>query len=565
MLVVCILTIYILLILYPYGQGLFFLFSAKQKKQADVSLALILLVGLMVVTTLASFASLVIRINWEFQVALVIGAALLYIFVLVPHRLFPKISLKNLNLAQKIGLVFLAVSLVIFLYQASLTPANADTGIYHAQAIHWIETYPAVPGLGNLHNRLAYDSSWLVAVAVFSFSFLGGQSFHVLPAVLFFISLVYFYQGINELLAGKFKLSNFLKLGFFLSCFIFIFDQVSSPGTDVPITLLIWFIVSLIVEWIEKKRLIDHDIEVLLLFLLCFFGITLKVSSFPVLILPLVWWVYLLIKKNGRLAWKAALSAVVIILPFVSRNLILSGYPVYPGFPIDLFHFDWAIPLDSVRSESTIIHWFATLPSVQLEDFLNMSLKDQTINWFANQLPRHKAILLCIPLGLGVNLLLYVFKAWREEFKQNWEIIFVYLAVLAGCIFWFFTAPAMRFGYGFLLAAVFLLVFPPIVFLLPRLRWLQRISGWLILIGSVGLVGVMLHSSLKVSNFAQTLIIPADYPGWSSEPCTFGNFDLLCQAGYDSCWYSPFPCAIRGNDSLEMRGDDYRDGFRIVQ
>jgi len=31
-------------------------------------------------------------------------------------------------------------------------PLSYDTGLYHAQNIRWIETYPLVPGLGNLHD-----------------------------------------------------------------------------------------------------------------------------------------------------------------------------------------------------------------------------------------------------------------------------------------------------------------------------------------------------------------------------------------------------------------------------
>jgi len=73
---------------------------------------------------------------------------------------------------------------------------------------------------------------------------------------------------------------------------------------------------------------------------------------------------------------------------------------------------------------------------------------------------------------------------------------------------------------------------------------------------------IMLFLISKGDKISETLFVPAAYPAWSSEPCEFGNFKLLCQAAYDSCWYSPFPCAVRGDPEVEMRGKDYRDGFR---
>lgn len=564
MVIALLVIVYTLFVLYPYGQGVLFFMKKHCKAGVADDLSLVFIVGLMFVTTLASFASLFIRINWEFQIALLTGALLLYIFVVVRQHLYPKINFKNFNLAQKIGAAFLAVCLVVILYQATLASANADTGIYHAQTIHWIESYPAVPGLGNFHNRLAYNSSWLMGSAVFSLPFLSGRSFHLLTAVLFLILAVYFYRGIHALLAGKFQLSNFLRMGFFLASFIFIFDQVSSPGTDAPTTLLIWYLVCRLTVLVEAKQTLNKNAEAIALFFLCFYFITIKVSSAPILLLPLIWWILLLVKKEYRLAGQTVLGALIVVLPFVLRNIIQTGYPVYPGFPIDLFHFDWAIPQSSISNESQVIHWFAMLPSVPQEDFLKMSLRDQTINWFANQLPRHKAILLFIPAALAVNLLFCVFRGWRKEIKEIWPLLVVDAVILSGCAFWFFSAPAVRFGYGFLLAAVLLLAFQPIVFVIEHAKWAHKAISVLILIGAVAVVALFLRSSIKVAKISETLVMPADYPQWSSEPCTFKNFEMLCQAAYDSCWYSPFPCAIRGNPNVEMRGEDYSDGFRVV-
>lgn len=43
------------------------------------------------------------------------------------------------------------------LSKAMTAPSHFDSGQYHFGAIRWIEQFPLVPGLGNLHSRLAYN------------------------------------------------------------------------------------------------------------------------------------------------------------------------------------------------------------------------------------------------------------------------------------------------------------------------------------------------------------------------------------------------------------------------
>jgi hypothetical protein len=385
----------------------------------------------------------------------------------------------------------------------------------------------------------------------------------LLTAAFFLIFAGYGYQGIHELLGKKYRLSNFLKLGFFLSIFIFQFDQISSPGTDSPTTLLIWFIVSQTIQLFEDGQP-DNDLQSFFLILLSFYCVTSKISSAPILLLALGLMIVLHYFKNSRAFWTTVIGALVVVIPFIVRNFILTGYPIFPGFPINLFHFDWAFPVSQVKYESSVIHWFATLPHEQYERFYTLTLKDQLTSWYGNQLPRHKTILLFIGASILLNVFLLVFKKWRLLIRNNWRFLIVYLMAIVGCVFWLFSAPAFRFGYGFLLAAVFLLGFPVYLYLVERSSLLAKVTPWLVLLGCIVLIGLNVRPYVKITKVSDTLVMPTAYPTWSSEPCNFGNFKLLCQAGYDSCWYSPFPCAIRGNEHVVMRGEDYRDGFRNV-
>src|SRR5215471_855790 len=62
-----------------------------------------------------------------------------------------------------------ALAVVLFLaFRASGPCDYYDTGLYGAQAVRWIMTYPAVPGLANLHGRLGFNSSAFLCVAALS-------------------------------------------------------------------------------------------------------------------------------------------------------------------------------------------------------------------------------------------------------------------------------------------------------------------------------------------------------------------------------------------------------------
>lgn len=64
--------------------------------------------------------------------------------------------------------VAVAAVLLLALGFASLAltrPYPGDTWLYHQQMVTWIERFPIVPGLGNLHHRFAYNNSYFLYIA----------------------------------------------------------------------------------------------------------------------------------------------------------------------------------------------------------------------------------------------------------------------------------------------------------------------------------------------------------------------------------------------------------------
>ena len=552
-------SLYVLFLSYVYGWGT--LLVLKKFTGVDANhLSLVVFAGLASITTFGGVFSIFFRINWEFQLLLLMGGILLLIF-LQPYKNVIGAIKKPHTKSHWIFLSFFVILCMILIHATSLIPANPDTSIYHAQTIHWIEHYPAIPGLANLHARLGYNSSWLLLNAIFSFPYLGVGSFHFMTGFLFTIAAYYFLSGVSQLFQGQLNLSGILKIGFLVALFVFLLDQASSPGTDAPSTLFEWILITQTIWLFENYKKIPTG-EYWIIALLAVYCSTIKISAFPILLLAIPALGPLFTKNQKKSTWILISFLAAILLPFIIRNVILTGYLVFPGPAIDFFHFDWRVPANIVAAESKAIHWFAAIPHMDQAEFYSLSATKWIPIWFANQVPRHKAILSAV-LGLPVLLaVLLVLKGWRNYLVSNKSIAFPLLTSYLGIVFWFLAAPAFRFGYGFLLSAVLIQLSMVGEFLVKRVNWTQPLLKIALY---PGMIAIMVLSTVSLPNLSspfRRILLPLGYPDWSTEPCSFGNFTILCQVNYDACWYDAFPCAIKGEKNVEMRGTDYSEGFR---
>jgi hypothetical protein len=353
----------------------------------SLSFPLIWATGLALATSLASIFSLFIKIGLTAHAILLVGAVLILAFDFKQIQRWLGSAWLKIKSTKPLVWVLAVMAVLTLLEISILKPANPDTEIYHAQAIHWIESFPAVPGLGNLHTRLAYDSAWLVANALFSFSFLKLRSFHLLGSVLFLVCIVYFTGALSQLIRREIQPSTILKVLLLPLIFLIFGSEASSPGTDLPAALLIWIILLGWIELIESRRS-TAGLQAVLLLLLSVFTVTIKLYGAPLLLGGIFLFLrpaetaQVLSSDKGssqgqippnnhgkaRLAgWlKIASVAALILLPWLARNVILSGYLVYPFPAVDIFQFDWKIPHDRAVVEQQIIQAWAKIPGVRL-------------------------------------------------------------------------------------------------------------------------------------------------------------------------------------------------------
>ena len=95
------------------------------------------------------------------------------------------------------GKLVLAISIILWCFCTSRGYMHYDSDLYHAQSIRWIEEYGIVKGLGNIHVRFAYNSSFFALSALYSMKFLCGRSLHTvngLIALLLWIQVLALFQ-----------------------------------------------------------------------------------------------------------------------------------------------------------------------------------------------------------------------------------------------------------------------------------------------------------------------------------------------------------------------------------
>ena len=512
---------------------------------------LTVLLGLMTVSVLASAANLFLPLGSVFAVLLFAGG------VVIHWRLNPFRGLRFIPLSAWTWILTALITLAV-LEISTHRPSVSDTALYHAQTIRWFEAYPVVPGLGNLHHRLAFNSSWLVLNAALSFSFLGLRSFHLVSGFFFLIVQFFFLGGVIEFSEGKFSWSGLFKvLAIPLSFYLFA-SVVSSPAYDMPVSLLTWVIVTLWLESTEDES--KPNGRDALIFLLSVYAVTIKLSAFPLLLFPALVFATRVKANEKRFAGLLAISAITILILWMVRSVILSGYLVFPISQLDFFSFDWKIPIARLPEIRDGIIGFARLPGRDWESVLTMSFSTWFPLWFENLTANQRVMFIFAgisPFILGLAGLLNPSRVAPRPF-------FGFIVIYAGMIFWFFSAPDVRFGYGYL-AGILLFITSLGLFLLIRKTDSSLIFSKMILpLGLILFQFYFLAFSLDASTLTGRLILPVDYSRSRAEACDIVNSAVYCRIEGGQCNYDKFPCIPSPRMNVKPRGPSFRNGFRVV-
>ena len=361
---------------------------------------------------------------------------------------------KELQDLHFFSIILLSACLLLILVMSSWTIIHPDTLGYHAQTIQWIEKYKAVPGLVHLHVRFGYQGLWFVDTALFGFSFTGKEGITFLNSTVLFWFFIFFINRINY---------NFLKegkrlYGFFWMALLVIsiwsYTQVRLTATSAsPDFIATLFILIIIYLLLEKDLKHPGASTWLLVTFLSLVAVTIKLSVAPILLVAVVPALLGLVKRKIKLFFTILFISIVTFSPFIARNIIATGYIVFPSTSIDVANVDWKYDPELTVNEKNYITAYAKKPGVVTQDEINavnkMGPAEWLPTWWQNRSTADKIIMILLVLSF-ISALLSIKKILLSGFIP----LLVLITLLAGIIFWFVNAPDPRFGFGSILGFI---------------------------------------------------------------------------------------------------------------
>jgi hypothetical protein len=537
--------------------------------------------------------SLVFFQLWNFLAPVAISASLIFLaigfsFAISNLRSYIKSDLGHPTMSDFGYGITVALLSVWIASWSMLTPVNNDSGIYHFNSVRWINEYAVVPGLGNVHSRLAFNQSFFMYVASLNLFPLFNHGHNLANSFLF---LLLFAELVRHLFTLIYHLPNAVDhrpsivAVFFIPLLIYhvLFSSLSSPTPDNASSVLQILLFIHYVHFLKAKAFDEYaDSRLVLIAALSATLVTVKLSN--LFFAAVIFASSILFRFRGSFATqtyplrtiiKSLALPGVIAIAWLCRGLITSGYPVYPS-TVGHIQTDWSVPIEQVRNTAAWISSWGRQPITQPDLVLG------NWNWLGPWLDRlfknsfYSVVYpICVSALSMILALGFVFR-FRRGKKDS---VLLWTALLSGppfaaILFWFFVAPEMRYAHSlFYIAAV-----ASSILLIEITAVMQRnktalIAGALFLIVNAGLAyrlftnsGGLINIFTKgggLINISRVGYVPI--PGAELiEKRTASGLKIYAPVHDHGCWDSPLPCTPFLKHELRLRGSDIQSGFTVA-
>lgn len=507
-----------------------------------------IMAGLVALTAYAQWFSLIYRVNLEANLILIAADAVIFFLVKKSLWQFLKNAWNDMGRGKKIGIVLLILVCAYFTSRGSYI---SDTNLYHAQCIRWLEEYGILKGLANIQSRAAYNSSAFCLSALYSMKYVFGQSMHAL-------------QGFMALLLGglcldigtlwkrkKPVLSDFVRLGaiYYLTL---LHREIMSPSSDFAVMITLFYIIIVWLDLLERKE--ASTVPYALLCVAGVYAVTLKLTSGLILILLIKPVVMLVREKKGKEILTYLSLGVLVIAPYLIRNVVISGWLIYPMTALDLYDVDWKVPAELVNADSFQIRsWGKGIHEYGLYE---AGPSKWWPNWFRTTLSSTEKILILADMAALPVLVFMLTRQAKEKSAEKWDKLLVMAMAAASFLFWQFSAPLARYGYVYILSLV-LLVFGELYIEL----WKKKKNTLLLVIVGVFFLwkGTTLLQGIWSQRVLPYYIAQADYDNNEGEEDVREHQVNGVMFYYNVSGYHKLP---GGGSMFTMRSDKLEDGFR---
>ncbi|MBK5723092.1 hypothetical protein JGH11_19680 [Dysgonomonas sp. Marseille-P4677] len=460
--------------------------------------------------------------------------------------------------------LFILFSLYFFSWQQDVY----DSAFYHYQNIRWNEEYAVVPGVANLDDRFGFNSNYFLLSAIFTFRFVLSEAIYPLQQLI--------VTGIGcwvlcELFVSKYDVKRiFILISYVLLFWVSIYF-LGNTSTDILPNFIIFYIIARIVLYPDALKT-----RYILLFILPVFLVTCKMSIFPIGLTSFYLLYYLIKQRKYKVVIFLCTLSLVILIPWLIRNVIISGYLVYPLYQIDLFSFDWKVPREIAIKEKDYIGGIGYYFFRIALRYPHMSERDPLpINILTD----------IIYLLVVISLFFTLYYLWKRPRKVEVHLCLIYLISVSTIIIWAVGGPDIRFIVGVLCAVIFV---GGILYFYEKKKYLPFVGKSL---SFLFVLSLALWTTMRYCNFyQQTDILKVELTShllmkpYSVRDQQKANgidvlksFEIYQINNNQNIWVSPglpydmeLPASIASHyakflplECIEARGNSIQDGYRV--
>lgn len=370
----------------------------------------------------------------------------------------PKVWTELIALKSKLTFPRILLGLSVEVAIAAITTGQVtftDTGLYHNSVIQWLAKFGTVPGLALLFPNFGFTSSWFALSAPFNSPVFEGRVSAVVNGFILLISSLHFLFCLYYTLLKKPKVYDwfaFISLLLLLPLTVINYHNLIavilvSPSPDIPLVFIPQAIgwAMLVISQAEKassrqtpsRNIVEQPR--LLPLILAIGATTIKITALPTILVTFMFFIYG--KPLMRQIIVGVVLTIILLLPFLTSNILTSGCPLYPSSAFCL-NLPWSISREVVATAALNTHQWN--PMYQLL-ILNRGI-DVLLEWV-----KHDKLNLIVAILISISFVFIIYGLIKSEIRQTSGYVEVLILSIVEIVFLFITAPFFRFAIGYLL------------------------------------------------------------------------------------------------------------------
>lgn len=486
------------------------------------------------------------------------------------------------------------LALALWLANGSLAPlTNWDSTLYHLQGVKWAHNYRAVPGLANLLGPLGFNNSAFLYDAMLDAAFWSGRAWHVANGVFLLAMSMQAIAGAARFRADPSPV-NAHQVFAFLTLALVVFAPLGGRGasfdTDLPSSMLL---LATTTHWYRSLLRAGHDpledaYAVFGVALLATLAVCLKLSAATFAATTIA--VAMLrgfagLRATGQLArtlrWSAGLP-VLLGLAWMTRGVILSGYPLFPIRTISI-PVEWRVP--EVHAYAELAYVVHSNRASTLNDAV-MSGSEGMRGWLPNWIGHLEddPYFVVVPLLFGIVALGCAVAGWRRASPDArvragpgfWMLVPLALSTIT----WFAVSPEPRYVAPVLWSGVALALSQAwLLWSVPGNATLARrllVVGWIVGLSPAVIVPLrhwvfQEERGNPITEILKSNLVIPPAGGWFVPPIsahletTFTTASgLVLNIPAYRCWDLPLPCTHNPAPNLRLRVPGRLNGGFVV-